>query len=243
VRLSQTSFVTRRSALALLLGSIASHLPGCKAAATKKYRVRLLVEADGPTGRSSAHSVIEIRGARKLRLTSEEQASSIALRGQAVRLDSPDGALFVLLKPRGGGSLAATITKYLAPEFETGSGYDLISAVEQLGSESSVGRRATLPRWTKPITASGEGIELWPWVVRFDDPTDPSSVEEVDPEAAGIERIIAEVTTDTISGGIEEHLPWLPGWHGALDAHGDPNRSRPPVKKLTRDAFLERTDA
>jgi hypothetical protein len=46
-------------------------------------------------------------------------------------------------------------------------------------------------------------------MVRFRDLNDPKSVERVDPEAAGVKRIIVETTGDDVTTGIEKRLGWL----------------------------------
>ena len=85
-----------------------------------------------------------------------------------------------------------------------------------------------------------------PMLVRFRDPSDPASVERVDPSdlaasfGAGVkfERMSIEITDAPVTTGIEAVLPWL--------ARGESQRlippppgigSLPPVNQLTNDDF------
>jgi hypothetical protein len=74
-----------------------------------------------------------------------------------------------------------------------------MAAGKRLGGEN--GTKADLPRAD------------WPMILRFRDINDPKSVEQVDPEAIGVKRIMLETTGDEVTVGIEKRLGWL----GALE--------------------------
>jgi hypothetical protein len=55
-------------------------------------------------------------------------------------------------------------------------------------------------------------------MVRFKDIDDPRSVEQVDPGAAGVKRILLETTNDAVTTGIQKHFTWFDRY---LDRHLD----------------------
>ncbi len=54
----------------------------------------------------------------------------------------------------------------------------------------------------------------WPMMVRFRDLRDPLSVEPVDPDTIGVQRIRLETTHDPVTTGIEKRLTWLTALKG-----------------------------
>ena len=235
--------MTRRGVLGLLAGAGAAlGTPGCTLLGREAYRFRMTVEADTAAGIRSGSSVMEVSGGRKPRLTSEERDRYVGLSGEAVQVELPSGPIFVLLTVPNQASLASVVTEALAPEFWRGESYDIIAALDALGGSGGTGRRAELPRWGPPITPAGPPARTWPLMVRFRDPGDPATVQRVDPDAAGVRRILLEVTQDPVTTGIEKQLPWLPGHRGTLDNSGDRNALKPELEKnLTASSFWERT--
>lgn len=69
------------------------------------------------------------------------------------------------------------------------------------------------------------GPDDLPTLVTFRDLADPKTVERVDPYDLGktlgygvtLQSATLEITTDPLTGGIEEHLPWLHETRGYLD--------------------------
>ena len=98
---------------------------------------------------------------------------------------------------------------------------------------------------TKKI-ASGDGIKspaelpagYYPMLVMFGDIADPKSVEQVEREAIGVNRISVEVTDEAVTTGILNRLEWLQSHKGSLDYTG---RLHPdnPEKDLTSKAFKQ----
>ena len=162
----------------------------------------MTVDVQTPDGLKSGSSVYEVTSYKAVRLTSEEKPGGGGLRGEAVVVDLPGGPLFVLLKAdKAGNSLGANATLALLPQTRRGDIDGYVGAVKKLGAWFA-DYRAELPR------------DTWPTMVRFRDIGDPVSVEKVDPEAIGIERIIVETTDDPVTIGIENRLRWLPRLHG-----------------------------
>jgi hypothetical protein len=190
--------MARRGALGLVAGSIAALLGGCGLLfRSGSYRFRMTVEVETPEGVRTGSSVYEVSGRRSVALTSEESKGSVSVRGEALVVDLPGGPLFVTLKmPVAGQTLAGPATRALAPDTKRGDFDALMAAVGKLGGMFA-SARADLPR------------KDWPLMVRFRDIADPASVVEVDPEVAGVRRIIIETTSEDVTTGISERLAWL----------------------------------
>jgi hypothetical protein len=114
-------------------------------------------------------------------------------RGEALVVDVPSGAIFVLMKPPEGSkhsNLAQLSMLALDPDYK----FDWMESAGRIaGSWSTL--RGDLPR------------KDWPMMVRFKDINDPKSVEAVDPAAAGVKRIMLETTSDDVTMGIEKRFP------------------------------------
>lgn len=229
----------RRDVLALIAGAGAAlGTAGCGLSSRRAYRFKMTVEVETEAGLRSGFSVLEVSGGNKARLTSEERDRYVGLRGEAVSVDLPDGPIFILLTVPNHATLASVATEALAPEFWRGETYEIIAALDEL--EDAAGRRVELSRWGRPITPTAPPAQNWPLMVRFLDPLDPATVKLVNPDAAGVRRILLEVTRDVVSTGIEQRLPWLPGHRGTLDSTGDRNALKPELEKnLTASSFWE----
>jgi hypothetical protein len=162
------------------------------------YRFRMTVEVETPQGLRSGSGVMKVMSYRTLALTSEEKPGGGGLIGEAVVVDLPDGPLFVLLKlPEAKGDLGAVVTLALAPEARGGGIEAYTNAVKKLGGLFNRSH-AELPR------------EDWPMMVRFRNLNDPKSMQRIDLDAMGVERILLETTRDKMTVGIEKKfLGWL----------------------------------
>ena len=179
--------MARRGTLGLLAGSVTAVLGGCGLFGPKSYRFRMTVEVETPQGIKTGSSVYEVSGRRSVALTSEESKGSVSVRGEALVVDLPGGPLFVTLKmPVAGRTLAGPATRALAPDTKRGGFEALMAGVGKLGGIFA-SARAELPR------------QDWPLMVRFGNIADPTSVVEVDPEAAGVKRIVLETTGDEVT--------------------------------------------
>lgn len=218
--------MARRGVLAGLIGAAITAVGGCGLSGASRYRFRMTIEADTPQGPRTGSSVYEVTAYKLVKLTSEEKEGSGGLAGQATIIELPHGPMFALLKTRTAGEgLDTAATLALRPDAETGHVADYIAAVRSLGGED--GAVAELPR------------AKWPILVRFANPSDPSSVEQVDPETVGIKRIRVETTRDNVTTGIERRLAWLTADGQTLDpgGHIDFSGHAPLAKRLRQRDF------
>tara|TARA_R110000868_G_scaffold409282_1_gene694495 strand:- start:4338 stop:5030 length:693 start_codon:yes stop_codon:yes gene_type:complete len=214
----------RRAILSLFAGGTAAALGGCNPSyARRSYRYRLTVEGDYP-----GSAVYEILAEHtRFVLLSEERPGGSLLKGEALTLETPTGPVFLLLRPaEDGESLISAVTHALAPDIPTGGHKNFWKAVGRLGGWFC-SAKADLPR-----------ID-WPMMVRFHDVNDPKSVEQVAPQAVGINRIFLETTANDITTGIEHKLAWLPRQTGSFVKRlSVPDPTNPPIAAiLTRRDF------
>ncbi|MDR2857105.1 MAG: hypothetical protein LBV50_04575 [Novosphingobium sp.] len=191
--------IARRSVLGLLAGGAAAGLGGCGLLGYS-YRFRMTVEAKTPQGLRTGSSVYEVSARRLVALTAEEAERSVAVRGEALVVDLPDGPIFVLLKAPDGnphGSLDRLSMAALDKDYRN----DWVESARRIAA-SWRPLRAELLHWD------------WPLMVRFADIADPASVERVAPETAGIFSIMLETTRDPVTTGIEKRLPWFYKYKG-----------------------------
>jgi hypothetical protein len=157
----------------------------------------MTVNVDTYAGVKSGSSVLEESAYREMFQTSETGPGGGGTRGEAVVVDLPEGPLFVLLKlPDAKGALGGYVTAALVGKERFAGFEEYFAAVKRLGGWFT-SAKAELPR------------EYWPMVVRFADLNDPKSVEQVDPSAAGVKRILLETSRDAVTTGIEKRLKWL----------------------------------
>lgn len=181
----------------LLASPIAFALTGCSLPGSASYRFRMTVEAHTPAGLRNGSSVMEESASRQIFRTSETGPGSGGTRGEAVVVDLPAGPLFVLLKmPDARGEVGGYVTDALNHGGHLGGFEPYFAAVKRLGGWFGHAK-AQLPR------------EDWPMMVRFRDINDPKSVERIDPNTAGVTRILLETTRDEVTRGIEKRLSWL----------------------------------
>jgi hypothetical protein len=199
--------VTRRGAIGLLGGVASLLLAGCGVAGGRSsYRFRMTIEVETPAGLKVGSSVMEVSAERQVSLTSETHPVSAGLSGEAVEVDLPGGPFFALLTIRDGGpQLFQAVSNALSPlETATPGVEDYMAQTEKLGSKWIGSYTADLPR------------EAWPMMVRFRNPSDPKTVEQVDPAAIGVKRIGLETVSEAVTTGIENRLGWLSSHRGAL---------------------------
>ena len=186
--------MARRGMMGVLAGAAAAVLGGCGMLFPNKYRFRMTVEVETPSGLRRSSAIFEVWANDKARLLPDEAARDWGVKGEALVIDLLDGPVFALLKTENPmrADLAQMSMAALDPEFHN----DIVeSAARIAGSWSTREREVTRADW--------------PLMVRFRDIADPKSVERIDPEAIGVKRIVVETTSDDVTTGIEKHLRWL----------------------------------
>jgi hypothetical protein len=223
-----------RGALAVIGGGAVAALSGC-GGNSASYRFRMTVEVETPQGIKSGSSVMEVRLARGMAIGDQSGVSS-GVFGEAVVVDLPDGPLFVLLQmPDAGAPLQDVVPHALLGRRSSGPD-EVMADTAKLGSAWFSSYKAELPRTRD--NGSQASNNNWPMMVRFRDLNDPKSVEKVDPEAAGVKRIMLETTSDDVTTGIEKRLGWLPSQNGSFVRRlSVPDPTNPPTA-----AILNRRD-
>lgn len=221
------------------------------------YRYKMTVVVATPEGERSFSSVREVRQEERFSvLDSSGRTVWTELTGEAVIMDLPGRrTVYALLdKPdrseyaehiAGAALLPMVRRPKRDPRFD-----DLTSkpgeyldrqAAEQQAMVKTVGPRE-LPR-IRTVNSLGvplnEPLDLWPMLVTFDDPADPTTVREVTPESIGVRRIMIEITDEPISEGIDQKLTWLADQKGALvrTARGRSMYDQPAAQHATGGSF------
>jgi len=225
----------RRGVLAGGMVAGAAMLGGCwPLVRHASCRIRLHVEVMTPQGLKAGSGVLELVNDQTPTFgVANISQGGVALLGQAVIVDLPDGPVFVLLRlPNDADStgLANLIEDGLVPHAPLDTSAETgIAQNHKIGSAAPGTLRADLP----PETAGGYNgsFKSWPMMVRFKDLTDPKSVESVDPQAFGVRRVWVENTDAPVTKGIEKRLGWL----------GDAGLSLDPDSGITYKPTLAQT--
>jgi hypothetical protein len=167
------------------------------------YRYEITLEIDTPAGVRTGSSVVEISGRREPKLLPDMVGASLTFHGEAAAVDLPSGGtIFALLAGENGAGGPTAIALNLLTPAERASVPEL-EAGKVLGK---VDRTAELPRAAYPL------------LVTFHDPTDPNSIEGVDPDSevqfgrgGRLRRITISTTHKPFTDAIEKRLPWLSG--------------------------------
>ncbi|WP_230293242.1 hypothetical protein [Croceicoccus sp. Ery5] len=190
------------------------------------FRYRLTIEVDTPQGLRRGSSVIEVSmsqtGDGALTLP-EASGVRLKMRGEAVTVEMPDGQLlFALLRSKDDIDAA----KLWPFQIEANPGFKgEYAGIRNARHMEEQRARGELPRH---VGSGHYRRSIWPMLVTFGDLSDPTSVEEVDPdnlaetfgEGITLRRITVEMTDDPVTTGIEQRLRWLsdpsvmenPGW-------------------------------
>jgi hypothetical protein len=234
--------ITRRSLLSVLALGTSTSLGGCDAGKDSwAYRYRLTLEVETPEGLKIGSTVREVceflTAPFPINLTNPRQ-SVFAIRGEAVVVDLGDrGLLFGTLWGQNGLNDQDYAISLPTRVFRrTGllqdlRGKDVPERLEQLRAKANL-----------------TNMEL-PFLARFRDPNDSTTVEGVDPGdlassfGTGVKFSHAwiEMTDDPVSTGIEKILPWLEGGFPPRflvpAASGKPANQLPTAQFLTYGAF------
>lgn len=188
--------------------------------ATVRYRLTLVIEADGQ--QHSGAGVVQVTYGKALQLLGASSEIYIKVIGEAVAVDIPRrGTLFALLKEGQGPRSSPEWIVTKAFGFPGGAlGHPLAASLARLRELSG---RVEVP----PI-----GLPL---LVRFRDINDPKTVERVDPNdltssfGSGVylRGATLEITRDPVTIGIEGKLPWLKALKGGYLHGGFTSRDAP----------------
>lgn len=203
-------------------------LSGCGLRSSASFRYRMRVE-----GAHSGQAVYELLAERTYgpRLPDEKAGGSM-IRGEALVVEMPSGPVFLLLtSANGGGDLEGAIVRALAPDIPWNGQPNFWKAVNRLAGAGDGKVNGELPRAD------------WPLMVRFRDIRDPKTVEQVDPNAIGLRRIVLETTTDSVRIELNRKLVWLSSHIGSLVERpfDVPIGNMPRVQRLTVRDFSTET--
>jgi hypothetical protein len=215
----------KRSWAAALL-AIAGVLSGCSDSAEVRYRVTVTVDDNGVarTG-SSVWSV-------KLSEGGPVTSYNMRFRGEAVAVDLGErGRLFAVLigrHPNGEFERAAIQMMPEALFGDVGRSFAGQSAVHA-SRVDDIRSIASRPGQMRVLDCQAGGAQICPLLVRFRDPADPASVEQVVPYdlasafgfGVSLKTISIEITNDRVNIGIADTFPW---WSEYQDKQLDGSR-------------------
>jgi hypothetical protein len=192
--------MTRRDVIGLLTAVSALVLTGCGEVFPKRFRFKMTVEVETPLGLRTGSGVMEMSAANVSFQLPDSHAVDLKFKGEAVPVDLPGGTLFALI---GMDEFEAMVIDTFDPSAPRAK--KLVALFGELGSSSSIGRRAELTP------------AKYPKLVRFRDIRDPKTVELVDPGDLGksfgagikLRRISFAVVDEPVTIGIEKRLVWL----------------------------------
>jgi hypothetical protein len=195
-----------------------------------------------PQGLRSGSSVLELANVKAATFAIATSQGGTGLIGEAVVVDLPGGPLFALLRHTGQAdstSLANMVLDAMAPgfpnDFSADTGVDQNRKVAW-AREGSI--RADLP--PQRVGYRGKIEPTWPMMVRFEDLTDPDTVELVDPQAIGVKRVWVENTSAPPTTGIQKRLPWLGERGQLLDSNSGPTTHPTLAQTIDHGAFRQR---
>lgn len=215
-----------RHVFKLLLAGMVLALTGCGASGEDlpDYRYRMTVEVETPEGLKTGSSVIQVQtmvaGHNSIPTPG---AVSHRLRGEAVTVDlGGRGILFALLRSDDDSDWASNVMYRLAPKVPHvphDDGNFNSSRDFKNRFMAMLERRAPIELPTTfPDVGHLKDKPARPMLVRFQNISDPTSVEKVRPDDLAVSfgrgvklnRITLQFTNDPVTTGIEKKLVWLP---------------------------------
>lgn len=178
---------------------------------SESYRYRVTIEVDTPQGIRTGSSVWETKATEGSGIP--DTARRVTNRGEAVAVELPVGTLFALLR-----------------DDEYGVDYPHYVVRRHLGNhpDRSIAMTSDWKTNMATIAKLKPTFDLYPdeypFLVRFRDVKDPTSVEKVNPadlsasfgDGVKLKRITIAVTTDSVTKGLVERLTWLKNQKGAF---------------------------
>jgi hypothetical protein len=206
----------RRLAEAMLCGLVLAALGGCGEYNPYKFRAKVTIMVDTPSGIRSGSGVYEIWANWSYPGTTRRRWGQS---GEAIVVDLPNGrTLFSLLKTGAiHGDIASMVLAALDPKFRN----TMVESTERLAQAGTDEPRRVAAKRMEHRPNNGnpfdEEVSNYPMLVTFKDIKDPTSVELVDPDdlAASfgpgyrLRAITAQVTDEPVTVGIGKRLGWL----------------------------------
>lgn len=166
---------------------------------TYRYRMTVTVDVNGQI-RSGA-SVIEVQVRKQLRLTPETTVLNQSVRGEAVFVDLGENGNVVALLASGSTAENSDFPAQIVPK------HFRLNLFES-------GALTQLPSLRGDWELSGKDL---PTLVAFSNLNDPSTARVVSPTAfaqvfgatARLRSVTVEMTTDPVTHGIKQKIPWL----------------------------------
>lgn len=206
----------RRKLLALTIGAIVIPLYGCEPGdfgSSRVYfepiRYRLTAEVQTPDGLRTGSSVIETIWDRGL--------SGATVKGEAVAVDLPDGqTLFILLRTASNPDWAGGVPGIDPPnDAKRPVNADEREKEAEIQVERIRANREVHYLWGGAV--SRDRAPYLPYMVRFANLSDPSSVERVKPEdlsasfgrGYSLKSLSVAITREPITQDIQRRLTWL----------------------------------
>jgi hypothetical protein len=198
--------------LGLLLASLS--LASCGQSASVNYEIAIELDDHGTLRRGSGVWQLELREAFP-------GPYSSALYGDAIAIDLPGrGTIYAILMAKERRNGGPSDEMGMLPERLF---LDRLPARKPGGSRTdNVREIAALTGATARLECGNPAVSIdapaktCPFLVRFRDPTDPSTVEAVDPEdisesfdGVNLASITVTITQDPVTRGIDQRLPWV----------------------------------
>ena len=218
--------MARRSVLGLLAASMSVIVAACNGITHERFqpvRYRLTAEVETPEGIRTGSSVIEVTWGAS-RLNGPFGGAGYSVRGEAAAVDLPGGqTLFVLLSSADDVDWAAWVIKRIPTagkaEQAKPEARDPEARIASARRELDLIRadRAVHPVWSPVAPHVVAGIST-PTMIQFRNPSDPKSVELVDPNnlaksfgtGTKLKSVTVQITDEPVTSGIQKRLGWLP---------------------------------
>ncbi len=211
---------------------------------TYSYNFRMTVAIETPDGVKSGSSVYSVSAGGRPKLTAEEASRSMAVKGEAVAVDLPDGkTLFALLKTNAHfGDMSGLSMTALDPTFKS-SRYDTVGTARRISERIGVKESAEV------------SLSDYPILVTFANINDPKSIERVESadlaatfgDQVKFKSIVVEITDDPVTTGLKKRFSWWSDVKGSFVRFDLQNRppagtELPVGTRITKTAFSAAVD-
>jgi hypothetical protein len=204
----------RRVMIGLLSATgVTLSLAGC-GVTESRYRQKITVEVETPSGTKTGSSVVEVGYAGKPAVLKDIPGNGFSVRGEAVAVEVAAGrVLFALLAqpPKRGGDTAWYQAMLFGDAMRAGARPE--PQLTLPGNGQDVTAHAAIGQSRAKVTVPSR---LYPLLVTFGDIRDPKSVMRVDPgdlaatlgPGVRLKAITLQVTDDPVTTGIEKRFSW-----------------------------------